>query len=363
MTVPRVAVAALVVLLAIVGVQRVVGDDAECREIPSQDDGPAWPAGCWRPYADDSPFNRPIPDDPRLDPRSDDIVRTITAAGPGKLDAGMHDTENDYGRPVYFSRPDDPEFRVRCTRSWGRCPFEGLSIRMPDDARPAAGRDGHLTVVDPRSGEEYDMWKVARKPRGGGEITTAWGGRTRIDGNGLGSEAVAAHFGTLAGLIRPEELEAGRIRHALFMTVPCVARVDGRDHVYPALGRGRRCPDDRAAPLLGARVQLDMSEEEIDRLDVPPWTRTLLHAMAEYGMFVGDTGGPPGWALQSQSDTTYTSLGRKPRLFAFARKAGWLAREDPATGKPAYVGDFSRAVDWRSRLRVVDPCVSSRSCG
>ena len=65
-----------------------------------------------------------------------------------------------------------------------------------------------------------------------GELVTAWGGRTRIDGDGLGSAAVAANFGTLAGLVRPEELEAGRIEHALFMTVPCVGEVAGSDTVY-----------------------------------------------------------------------------------------------------------------------------------
>jgi hypothetical protein len=29
-----------------------------------------WPAGCWRPYAADSPFNTPIPANPRLAPDS-----------------------------------------------------------------------------------------------------------------------------------------------------------------------------------------------------------------------------------------------------------------------------------------------------
>ncbi|MBI5105365.1 MAG: hypothetical protein HZB46_10375, partial [Solirubrobacterales bacterium] len=26
----------------------------------------AWPGACWRPYAEDSPFNRPLPAEPRL---------------------------------------------------------------------------------------------------------------------------------------------------------------------------------------------------------------------------------------------------------------------------------------------------------
>ena len=40
-----------------------------------------WPGACWRPYADDSPFNQRLPRRPRLDPRSDAIVRRVTGWG------------------------------------------------------------------------------------------------------------------------------------------------------------------------------------------------------------------------------------------------------------------------------------------
>lgn len=346
---------------AVVVVPRVAGQEDPCA-LPSQQGGPAWPEACWRPYSADSPFNRPIPERPRLDPRSAAIVREITSSPPGTIDVGLHESEQDWGRPFYVSSPDDPTFRVHCTRPWGTCALEGMQIRVPDDAKPAAARDAHLTVVDPASGWEYDLWKVAYKQPGGGELTAAWGGRTRIDGDGLGSDAVAAAFGTLAGLIRPEELEAGRIRHALFMTVPCIAVVDGDDDVYPATGNARRCTGGQDAPLLGARVQLAMTPQEIDALDVPPWTRTLLRAMAEYGMFVGDTGGPAGWGLQIQSDTSYTSMGAEPRFERFAASAGWRRVFLSELDRTAYVGDISGAVDWRSRLRVVDPCVSAGTC-
>ena len=329
-----------------------------------RDDPHEWPDGGWRPYAESSPFNQRIPAKPRLDPRSEEVVRTLTAANPGPLMAGTHGTDNDWGRPVYFAREDDPSFRVHCTRDWGRCELEGLRIRVPEDARPAGARDAHLTVVDPKTGWESDLWKVERIEDG--EIVAAWGGRTRIDGDGLGSAAVAANFGTLAGLVRPEELEAGRIRHALFMITPCVSRVAGQDHVYPAVGGARICTDDRDAPLLGARVQLAMSAAEIDDLDIRSWQKTLLRAMAEYGMFVGDTGGPAGWALQQVSDTSYASLGHEPKLEAFAKRQGWTAVEDDLgerSGRTFYLGRFGEGVDWRSRLRVVHPCVSAGTCG
>jgi hypothetical protein len=36
-----------------------------------------WPPGCWRPYADTSPFNVPIPPNPKLNPRSAQIVKRL----------------------------------------------------------------------------------------------------------------------------------------------------------------------------------------------------------------------------------------------------------------------------------------------
>src|SRR5690349_23694385 len=41
-----------------------------------------WPGACWRPYADSSPFNRPLPSDPRVLPNSSEIVQRILGMGP-----------------------------------------------------------------------------------------------------------------------------------------------------------------------------------------------------------------------------------------------------------------------------------------
>src|ERR687896_733051 len=99
---------------------------------------------------------------------------------------------------------------------WGRASIEGHRIRIPDAARPAGGGDGHL-AVGAEDGWGYDLWAGSAKPSGGGRLEFGWGGRTRIDGDGLGSNATAAWFGLAAGVIRAPELEAGRIEHALFM--------------------------------------------------------------------------------------------------------------------------------------------------
>lgn len=270
--------------------------------------------------------------------------------------AGEADTADDYSHPVYFSQPDDPVFTLSCYEtSWGRCEIEGHEIRIPDAARPAAGDDGHLTVVSRESGWEYDLWKVRSKPRGGGTLSFHWGGRTRIDGDGLRSGGTASGFGGLAGIIRASELAAGNIPHALFMVVKC----DSGGWVYPAVKGGAPCselglPTASALPM-GARLRLAMSAAQINALRVPAWKKTILRAMSRYGMFVGDTGGGT-WRIHHESGSSYTSFGRADPLVTFARKAGWRR------AGARYVGDLHSGVDWRRYLRVVHPCVTQRTC-
>ena len=224
------------------------------------------PPACWRPYAATSPFNRAIPERPRLLAGSAAIVSELTGWGPPQqLLAGHADTSSDYFHPLYWSAPTDPVFTIRCVR-FGRCPVEGLRIRVPDAARPAGGADGHLAVIDTRSGWEYDFWQVRAKPRGGGELVVSYAGRTRIDGSGLGSNATAAWFGLAAGIIRGPEMEAGTIPHALFIHVRCTA---GRS-VYPAHSGTTAAPcsrlgiDQTNAPPLGARLWLDRKSTRLN---------------------------------------------------------------------------------------------------
>ena len=312
-----------------------------------------WPGDCWRPFAPASPFNRPIPDGARLVSNSSAIVRRMVSLyrGPGKMSAGDADTVDDYLHPLYYPTASDPVFTLHCYEtSWGTCPIEGHRIRIPDAARPAGGSDAHLAVIDHASGWEYDLYKVRSKPSGGGVLEFRWGGRTRLDGDGLGSNATAAHFALSAGIIRPEELAAGRIDHALFMVVKCTAGM-----VYPAGGGGAQCADPADAPAGGMRFQLDYTSAEIEALAVPRWKKTIFHALATYGAYVGDTGGT-GFNFQFQSGSTYTSFGHEDRLVDWAQTQPGVT---PYNGK--YVFDVGPGVDW-SRLRVIDPCVTSGTC-
>ncbi|HEX8205538.1 MAG TPA: hypothetical protein VF587_05715 [Solirubrobacteraceae bacterium] len=320
-----------------------------------------WPGACWRPYSDDSPFNQKLPENPRLVANSSQMIQRITGFGPMEnFTAGDSGSSDDYGDPVFWSRATDPVYTVHCVEDWGTCEVEGDTVRIPDPAQAAGGTDGHMTVIDQATGWEYDFWAVKSKPRGGGQIDIGWGGKTRIDGLGLDSSATAAGFGNLAGKLRAEELAEGHIDHALFLAISCsngkvVSPVD------PAHGHaGRRCSQigqsEVDAPPMGTRVQLDMTLAEIDALQLAPWKKTILRALREYGAIMGDTGS--SWAIATESGSTYTSFGHEDKWVSFAKSAGveYYAPES------VYVFKMRNDIDWRSRLRVVDPCVSARTC-
>ena len=310
-----------------------------------------WPGSCWRPYAATSPFNRPIPANPPLLANSAQIVqRLLSWGGPQKLLAGHADTSEDYFHPLYYAQPSDPLYTVHCTRWTRDCPVEGAKLRIPGAARGAGGDDGHMTVIDQVDGWEYDFWQVADKPALGGTLTVSHGGRTRIDGDGLGSNATAAWFGLAAGIIRGPEVEAGVIPHALFSQVKC----SGGYAVYPARAGTAAAPcsnfgaSNTDAPPLGARIQLAMSDAEIDALPAPDWKKTILKALAHYGLIVGDTmNNHSSWGLQGESGSSYTSFGA---IDPWATIAGGMDGLDIGSG-----------VDW-SRFRVVHPCVSQGTC-
>jgi hypothetical protein len=323
--------------------------------------GTSLPGANWRPYASTSPFNQST-EGVAVHPNSAAIVKTVLSWGlPGNLVAGNSGTTEDWSHPTFFAEPSDPIYTLQSTEPWGPNSLNGMRIPIPANARPAGGSDGHMTVVTP-DGWEYDFWRAQAPPAGGGTLTFAWGGRTRIDGSGLdsGTGGTAANFGNLAGMIRAPELAAGHIDHALFIVLKCVAQgtsfgygttahAETSSYVYPASAGGAACPaGETNAPPLGARFMLAMSDAQIQALAVPTWKKTILTALAHYGGYVGDTGGP-GFAFMFESSTAYTALGLPDPLVQFAQEQAL------PTWQGDYVFNTASGVEWEKYLRVLVP--------
>jgi hypothetical protein len=318
-----------------------------------------WPPACWRPYGADSPFNTPIPPNPRLARESSAIVGYAAANGWSFSRGSSHDffLDADGSRPVYWARAGDPLVKVLCRRG-GSCP-RGMRLRIPAGATPQKASDGHMTVIDQAASREFDFWRAS--PPANGVMSVVAASSIPIgagSGSGLGGKAEAAQLGLLGGLVRAPELTAGSIEHALAATAPCVQYRD----VWPAPPRsfgdavcGARGP----GPHLGSLIQLNMSDAEIASSGAPAWQRAIMVAMADYGIYVVDTNGPGNLQMSiiKEDDLSFTSFGYRPALHEFVDRAAHQA-EGEAAGES---GLFGMPIPL-SRLRVIAPCVPQRRC-
>src|SRR5271169_2541508 len=162
-----------------------------------------WPPACWRPYGSRSPFNTPIPSNPRLSPESTAIINYMLVHHWSFEGDHFGNLTADSGgsRPVYWSQSTDPLVKVICG---GRDSCRrGMRLHIPRGAQPEHQSDGHITVVDQTSGSEYDFWQASTPEHG--VMTVSAGNRIPIGagtGTGLGGGAEAADLGLLGGLIR-----------------------------------------------------------------------------------------------------------------------------------------------------------------
>jgi hypothetical protein len=99
---------------------------------------------------------------------------------------------------------------------------------------------------------------------------------------------------------------------------------------------------------MGTRFALAMSEAQIEALALPAWKKAILRALANYGGYVGDTGGP-GFGVQFESGSSYTSLGLPDPWVTFAQR-----NHLPSSGG-RYALNLSEGVEWQRYLRVLAP--------
>jgi hypothetical protein len=233
-------------------------------------------------FATDSPLNIPIPNNAEIDPRSDAyVMKMVQVAEQG---GGLAIAVKRWTTPVYFAKASTHRRAVKLTAPWAPRRYL-LNVPIPPGARPDPADDGHMAIVDLANRCEYDLYEAARLADG--SWTAKWANRIELDGDGIfdhGLSARGSGFALLAGLIRPVELKARVIPHALVFSYP-YTRAGGP--VAPATESDGDSSLPQALPQ-GARVQLDPS---FDVTALPqPWQRTLARTLQSYGMFLADDG-------------------------------------------------------------------------
>ncbi|MCU0499256.1 MAG: hypothetical protein MUF87_18030 [Anaerolineae bacterium] len=235
------------------------------------------------PFTTSSPFNTPIPANARY--TRETRIGTFRPA----LDR--------YSTPIYRVPNDQNIPLVRIVND-----YSGRVERwpIPVTALPAVGSDHHLIVI--QNGISYEMWNAR------------WVNAGRINAGGMyafpltddgitdvpNQRVNSGGWSTLAGLVMREDFlnpttgqydPNRRIRHALVISVPREL-INQHTFVYPAVATYTGGTAGNAGIPNGARFALPRNLN-VDALDVHPFTRELLRAARDYGLYLNDANGTP----------------------------------------------------------------------
>jgi hypothetical protein len=309
--------------------------------------------GDWRPFSDDSPWNTPVGLKTVVHPKSDiimqRIIRTVANIRLG----------NTYLPALWVVNQDNMEKHFTAGTA---TPFD---IWDPDNDRisnvPAPVNDtmwgeqtadGHISIIDPF---QNILWEMSRfKGIYNNSVDCSTFNIWDLTGTGVGdpNEGLRAKarggrgsgFPIIAGLIRPEEVQSGEIRHALCFTFDSVKR---NTFHYPAC-RSDGKADLFDAPAEGMLFQLnpELSEADFDSWGLSQGAKVVARALQKYGMYLCDCGGP--MALQLQLLDKDVNVSRQkwdekaPGLYSTIKyiptsQLRLLYTGDPVSGHPANV--------------------------
>jgi len=253
---------------------------------------------CPRPYDRSSPWNRPVGARPRIHPRSAAYMRAITdnrqplTSDPDQYTPAVYTFDENTPLKTltlsgYYSTYDAGD-NVR--KGHGFAPTISR-IPVPDNVVAPPGDDGQVVLWNPSTGVEYAFWQFNRSISGSVTATNGYRYHTRAGFQGRFADGLAgrgAGLPYLAGLVRPCEIDGGRIDHALAFAYDSPSR---HRFVYPAskldgLGSKRDLPE-------GSRLQLNPSlgEHDFDRWRLRGAARTIARALQTYGMYLVDNSG------------------------------------------------------------------------
>ena len=266
--------------------------------------------GTWRPFSDDSPWNTPIPAGARVHELSDAIIGRMSAA------AEHIRFGNYYIVPIWVVNADNMPFHpAKAAYPFDTWDYNNdliTDIGVPIDTTlwGEQTEDGHIIVIDTL----YDLaWEMSRfKGIEDGLINCSTFNVWDLTGKGVGdpNEGVrwkarggrGSGFPNIAGLIRPEEVQAGEIRHAMTFTF----ETNRKDHIYYPAARTDGRFDFPDAPAEGMLFQLnpELTDEDFDRWGLSASAKVVARALQAYGMYLCDNGGSMAMQLQLLDKST-----------------------------------------------------------
>lgn len=248
------------------------------------------PDSFWRAPVDTLPVH----------PASAEYVASIGSAEPLHPDFGSGLVEGEpFGIPITTTDTTDttvPESKVALDYA---DESDASGYRIPQDARiengPESVGDRHVVVWDRALCKSYELWNA--KPQGGDAWHAGSGAVFDLRSHALRPDgwtsADAAGLAVLPGLVRYDEAAAGRVDHAIRMTVP---RSD-QSYVWPARHEAGSAAD-ASLPPMGLRMRLKSS---VDTSALAPQAKAVAEALKKYGAIVADNGSP--WYITGEENS------------------------------------------------------------
>jgi hypothetical protein len=245
-------------------------------------------------FSQKSPFNNPVAAPGSVDPSSTAWAQALYGAAG---DAGLWVNSDAWTTTVYHATPATPRVSV-----WIENTRKRITIPYSAEWRASPDADSHIAIIDGATGCDYEFQAFdATQLIGHSE------GTYRIY-RGSGAHVPTGHTGAalslLAGLIRPSDVRAGVIRHALAFGAP----ITGPAFVAPASSSDGRTSG--GIPE-GTRFQLDPSYD-LGPLHLSKFQLMLARALQRYGMYLRDTAGAVTLYAQSTTDGSSYALPVQP---------------------------------------------------
>ena len=273
-----------------------------------------------RPFSVSSPWNTPTANNTAWF----DSVRLHTLATPVNGDSTLHWWVNTDSVGVYYASATDPvwtfDLPALNAPPWHRVrAAQTFTVRGPADMTDGGDSDHVLVLVS--DNKYYEVWnanvdlstrRVTTRSAGAtwavGDITSGPGA-----GSAINDGTRASNFSWAGGLITGDDLQRGKIDHALVvaLTAPILKAGGTSDYVAPATAW-----DNGGAygPIkMGSRIGIPATTPRPAGLSAVG--KMVFDALQKYGAFVGDFCGGP-WP-QFYSDKRTVSAAQVEPLFAF----------------------------------------------
>jgi hypothetical protein len=239
----------------------------------------------------------------RLPVRSDSAA-LVASVGTGRgvhadFGAGNYDG-GPIGIPVTTVRPGQAGVKVtfQYASESDRVPYPIPAGAAVEGGASSSG-DRHVILYDQAACKAYELY--AAYPNSDGSWRAGSGAVFDLRADALRARgwtsADAAGLSVLAGLVRYDEVAAGRVDHAVRVTAPHTRNT----YVWPARHAASDSSDAKL-PAMGQRFRL---KSTVDTSRLPAQARVVAEAMKRYGVILADNGSP--WYISGVPDNRWSN--------------------------------------------------------